>query len=84
MLVLDANTTASVNRLRTVYNNVTSLLAQTPTPSQLASNLTTLSSTLTIGSTANFTTDLNNVDTAVFNVPLATLTGARTQLATVQ
>ncbi|KAG2429056.1 hypothetical protein HXX76_011297 [Chlamydomonas incerta] len=84
VVALDAGSTASVNRLRTINANITALLATSPTPATLAANLNSLSTELSLGPIGSLVTDLNNLQNAIANVPDASLNGARTTIAAVK
>ncbi|KAG2449955.1 hypothetical protein HYH02_000059 [Chlamydomonas schloesseri] len=81
---LDAGSTAALDRLRTINANITALLAKSPTPATLATNLNSLSSELSLGPISSLVTDLTNMQNAIANVPDANINGARTAIAAVK
>ncbi|KXZ51090.1 hypothetical protein GPECTOR_14g73 [Gonium pectorale] len=78
---LDPATTVALQPLRTLQSNLTSLLARSPSPTALASNLTALASELSLGPAASLITAFN---TTLAAVPPAALDGARGAVAAVK
>ncbi|EFJ49777.1 hypothetical protein VOLCADRAFT_104224 [Volvox carteri f. nagariensis] len=77
---LDDASNAVVQKLTNVYGSIANLTALTPPPTGLASSLTALVGQLSLGPATTLVNDLNNAQTAIDAVPLATLNDARTTL----
>ncbi|GIL75112.1 hypothetical protein Vretifemale_4966 [Volvox reticuliferus] len=77
---LDASSNAAVGRLRSVYQSVSNFTSLQPSPTDLATSINTLAGTLSLGPADTLVTNLNNAQTSINAVPLATLDDARSAL----